>query len=444
MLNAFLHFIEKESLFLPHQPVLLTVSGGIDSVVMVELFRQAGLPFGIAHCNFGLRGSESQRDESFVRELAQRLNVRFFSRRFPTESFARQNHLSVQMAARELRYSWFNELMADENYDYAATAHHLDDQIETLMINLTRGTGLNGLQGIHAKQGRIIRPLMFATRREIEQFQLAYALPFCLDSSNLSDKYTRNKIRHEIMPILETINPDFRNGITQTIRRLQDAGKMVAEKINEKRTLVCTEDQNTTLISIPELLKLSPITAYLTEFLAPLGFNYPTIEKIAGSLTGISGKLFLSPTHCLLKDRRRLIVTPLDIGTPQAAREYFIDADVHRLNTPLPIRIEREEVTVNLRLDTRPEVANLDLALIRFPLWLRKWKRGDRFYPLGMNQSKKVSDFFIDEKLSLIGKSNAWILESDGKIIWIVGHRIDNRFAITSRTRNVLRIELLL
>ncbi len=442
MLNAFLHYIDRESLFLPHQPVLLAVSGGIDSVVMVELFRQAGFHFGIAHCNFHLREAESDRDESFVKELARKLNVRFFSGNFQTEQYARQNHLSIQMAARELRYQWFDELLMREQFDYVATAHHLDDQIETLLINLVRGTGLNGLQGIRSKQGNIIRPLMFAARHEIEKFQHDHSIPFCIDSSNLSDKYVRNKIRHEIVPVLSAINPSYREGMTQTMERLRDAGQIVTEGIHEKGSYVFTRNENTLFIDISGLLNLSPLTAYLTEFLSPLGFNYSTIKKIVSSLTGTSGKIFLSPTHCLLKDRKYLIINPLSACIPATASAYFIDHDASCLYLPLSLHLERKEITENYQPDKRPEVACLDLDLIRFPLLLRKWKKGDYFYPCGMNHAKKVSDYFIDEKFTLFEKTNTWILESDGKIIWLVGQRIDHRFRITSETKMVLKIEL--
>ncbi len=443
MLNAFLLHIKKESLFLPHQPILLTVSGGIDSVVMVELFRQAGFLFGIAHCNFRLRGQEADRDEHFVRELAAKLQVRFYSKCFQTEQYARAHHLSIQMAARELRYQWFNELITRENFDYVATAHHLDDQIETLMINLIRGTGLDGLQGIYSKQGKIIRPLMFATRFEIEQFRNTLDLPFCEDSSNQSIKYTRNKIRHEIMPVLNSINPDFQKGLTQTIERLRDVRMIVREKIEEKKKFLCTGDGNALTINISELRKLTPTTAYLSEFLSPLGFNYPTVKKIDDSLTGISGKLFLSPTHCLLKDRKLLIVQPLHAIKSIPVKEYFIDGDVSQMDFPLSMNFRRLNIQEGFEPEKNPKIAHLDLALIRFPLTLRRWKKGDRFQPFGMYHTKKLSDFFTDEKFSLFEKTNRWILESDGKIIWLIGHRIDNRFRITSQTRQMLRIEWL-
>lgn len=443
MLKAFLDYIKKESLFLRHQHILLAISGGLDSVVMAELFRQAELHFSIAHCNFKLRGRESDRDQRFVKELAARLGVRFYSKSFPTALYAREHRLSIQMAARELRYLWFDELLIRENVDFVATAHHLDDQMETVMINLIRGTGLDGLKGIRSKQGQIIRPLMFATRMEIEQFQQAHNLACCVDSSNLTIKYVRNKIRHEILPVLNSINPDFRNGLTQTIERMQEAGMIAREKINEKKDIVCSGDQTSLMINIPELLKLSPVNAYLSEWLSPLGFNYSSIKKVSDSLKGISGKLFISPSHCLLKDRKQLIVRPLSANTSLPVSEYFIDDGVSRIHLPLSLTFERVNITGDFRPTCDSRIAHLDLALIRFPLILRRWKNGDSFQPFGMKHTKKLSDFFIDEKFSIFDKTNSWILESDGKIAWLIGHRSDDRFRITPDTVQVLRIEWL-
>ncbi len=443
MLNAFLRYIRKESLFSPHQPILLAVSGGIDSVVMTALFHRAGFHFGIAHCNFTLRGEESNRDERFVEQLAAGYKVPFYSRTFPTEHYARGHHLSVQMAARELRYRWFNELLDSQDFNLVATAHHLDDQVETLLINLTRGTGLDGLQGIPSKQDRVIRPLMFATRTRIEQYQQDYNLPFCVDSSNLSVKYTRNKIRHEVLPVLDSINPDFRNGLILTIERLKEAGLIVREQVHTKRDTVCSENPDGLTIHIPRLLKLSAVNTYLYEWLSPMGFNYPTIKRISESLTGISGKIFLSQTWCLLRDRDKLILRPVGSVTSPAVSEYDIDADVARIEQPLPLSFERIGLSGDFTPDKNPRIAFLDLAMIRFPLILRRWKKGDSFKPFGMKHTKKLSDFFIDEKFSVLEKENVWILESDGKIVWLVGHRPDDRFRITDRTTQALRIQWL-
>ena len=443
MLNAFIGYIRKESLFLPQQPVLLAVSGGMDSVVMTELFHRAGFQFGVAHCNFALRGEESDRDEHFVKELAAGYQVPFYSISFSTEDYARTHHLSVQMAARQLRYQWFGELLAGEHFDLVATAHHLDDQIETLLINLSRGTGLDGLQGIRSKQGKIIRPMMFATRAMIEQYQQEHQLAFCPDSSNLSDHYTRNRIRLHILPVFETINPDFRNGLTQTAERLKEAGMIVREKIGEKKKLVCIEDPEGLSISIPELLKLAPVNAYLSEWLSPFGFNYQTIKRISESLSGIPGKLFISPEYCLLRDRQKLIIRPAGSIARMPGTEVYIDADVTHMHHPIPLSIERLKLPDDFRPDTDPRIASLDMAMVHYPLILRKWKKGDFFQPFGMKHTKKLSDFFIDEKFSVFEKQDSWVLESGGKIAWLVGHRSDERFRITDRTRDILRIKWL-
>jgi tRNA(Ile)-lysidine synthase len=443
MLNAFLRYIKKESLFLPHQPILLAVSGGIDSVVMAELFHQAGFLFGVAHCNFTLRGPESDRDELFVEALAASYKVPFYSKSFPTEQYAREHHLSVQMAAREIRYRWFDELLDSSSFDLVAMAHHLDDQVETMLINLTRGTGLDGLQGIRPKQGRVIRPLLFATRNDIQKYQQDHGLAFCMDSSNLSVKYTRNKIRHEVLPVLNSINPDFRNGLALTIERLKEAGQIVRETIGEKRGMVCSEDPDGLTIHIPRLLKLSTVNPYLSEWLSPMGFNYQTIKRISESLTGISGKMFLTQAWCLLKDREKLIIRPVGSVTPATVNEYYIDADVTCIHYPVPLSFEKVYLSGDFRPDKNPRIAFLDLEMIRFPLILRRWKKGDSFQPFGMKHTKKLSDYFIDQKFSVFDKETSWILESDGKIAWLVGHRPDERFRITANATLTLRIEWL-
>lgn len=443
MLNAFLRFIRNESLFSPDQPILLAVSGGIDSVVMTALFHQAGFLFGIAHCNFTLRGEESDREERFVEQLAGGYKVPFYSRSFATENYAREHHLSVQMAARELRYRWFDELLDSQNFDLIATAHHLDDQVETILINLTRGTGLDGLQGIRSRQGRVVRPLMFATRTRIEQFQQDHNLPFCIDSSNLSAKYVRNKIRHEVLPVLDSINPDFRNGLSLTVERLKEAGLIVREQVRAKREMVCREDPDGLTIHIPRLLQLTAVNTYLNEWLSPMGFNYQTIKRISESLTGIPGKIFLSQTFCLIRDRDNLIVRPIGTVTPPTVSEYDIDADVTRIEQPVALSFEKIGLSGYFTPDKNPRIAFLDLEMIRFPLILRRWKKGDSFQPFGMKHTKKLSDFFIDEKFSVLEKENVWILESDGKIAWLVGHRPDDRFRITDKTAQALRVEWL-
>lgn len=441
MLRAFKSFVLEESLFEPEQRILLGVSGGCDSIVMVDLFRKAGFQFDMAHCNFQLRGEESIRDERFVEELARQLGVRFFLKRFQTSDYARANRLSIQMAARDLRYQWFSELTDQHGYDFVATAHHLDDQVETFFINLIRGTGIAGLQGISTKQGRIIRPLLFATRKQIEQYQTGHKLLYCTDSSNLTEKYLRNKIRHQLVPLLTEMNPDFMNGIIQTMGRLKDGGAVIKGRIDEAARQLVRQEGSTWVIGIPELRKLRPVRLYLMEILTPLGFNYSSVNNIIAALSGPSGKVFLSATHCLLKDRNKLIVQPLKAMQASSDTEYLLDRGVISFDQPLHLKFEEFTRTPDYKPEKDSRIATLDMDKMGFPLVLRKWRRGDRFQPYGMRGQKKLSDFFIDEKLSLFEKENTWLLESDNRIVWIIGHRIDERFRITRYTRQILRIE---
>lgn len=441
MLRAFKSFILEESLLEPEQRILLGVSGGCDSIVMVDLFRRAGFQFDIAHCNFQLRGEESLRDERFVEELSRQLGVRFFLKRFQTSNYARSNRVSIQMAARELRYQWFSELTEQHGYDYVAMAHHMDDQVETFFINLIRGTGVAGLQGISPKQGQIIRPMLFATRKEIEHYQSDQKLPFCTDSTNLAEKYLRNKIRHQLVPLLTEMNPDFLNGIIQTLERLKESGEILKGSIVEATGQLIRQKGSNWVIGIPELQKLKPVRPYLVEILTPLGFNYTSVTNIAAALNGPSGKVFLSSTHCLIKDRSELIVQPLQAMQASSDTEYLLDKGVMSIEKPLQLKFEEYPLTPDCKPEKDPRIATLDADRVGFPLVLRKWRRGDRFQPYGMRGQKKLSDFFVDKKLSLFEKENTWLLESDHRIAWVIGHRIDERFRITCHTRQIFRIE---
>ena len=308
MLNSFTTYIKKEKLFSKTNTILLTVSGGIDSIVMCELFHQAGLKFGIAHCNFQLRGEESDTDELFVEELAEKYDVQFHSVSFNTAAYAKKNKLSIQLAARKLRYDWFEEIRSQFDYNYIATAHHQDDSIETFFINLIRGTGIAGLHGILPKQNSIIRPLLFTNKKEIELFAKKNKLKFREDSSNASDKYVRNKIRHQLIPLLKELNPNIHQTIADDIQRLSETEKVYKKEITNKRSKIITEDRNGIRISIKALKKLNPIAPYLFEFLYPLGFNSSTTDEIIESLNKQSGKQFFSATHRLIKDRDFLFI----------------------------------------------------------------------------------------------------------------------------------------
>jgi tRNA(Ile)-lysidine synthase len=440
MLKILLEYIEKEKLFYPDERILLAVSGGLDSSVMAELFHQAGFSFGMAHCNFQLRGEESSRDEKFVRDLAVKYRVPLHVRLFETASYARKNKLSIQMAARKLRYDWFEELLDKEGYAYLATAHHLDDQIETFLINLARGTGIAGLHGILPKQGRIIRPMLFASRQDLLNLARETNLQFVEDSSNLSLKYTRNRIRHKIIPQFEKINPSFREEMAVTIQKLKEAETVYRSIINkEKERLLIPYDQGYKL-SVSELKKLVPGRTWLYELLSDFGFSSSVVEDVIASLDDQPGKVFHSPTHRLVKDREFLLITLHPVTVPMNSFEAYPE-----MASGFPIKL-----SFNLRkrkpfkMPSDETIAMIDYDKLHLPISIRKWKTGDYFYPLGMSNRKKISDFFVDQKFSILQKESTWLLCSGNDIVWIIGERLDDRFKINSETKTVLQVRLFL
>jgi len=443
MLQAFKTYIKKEKLFVPGEKILLAVSGGMDSVAMAELFCRAKYSFGIAHCNFQLRGEESDEDEVFVKDFAKKLKVPCYNRQFFTTDYADEHRLSTQMAARELRYNWFNELLTKEGYSFLATAHHLNDQVETFFINMLRSTGIAGFHGILPKQGKIIRPMLFSSREEIEEFIKKNKLVYREDRSNQEIKYLRNKIRHELIPVLAEINPGFSNILTENIYRIREAEKIFRDTVDNARNSIVRKKKERTLLSINEIKKLSPVTTWLFEFLCPFGFNYSVAKDVSEALNEEAGKQFYSPTHRLIKDRNDLIITPLESGKKAGAEEtgFQIPENTSRLKNPLNLRMKTLVKNHDFKVDVSPVVANLDLQKVTFPLTLRKWQHGDVFHPFGRDHKKKLSDFFTDSKFSINDKENAWILCSGEKIAWIVGYRIDNRFRITAKTKQVLQIK---
>ncbi|MCX6245775.1 MAG: tRNA lysidine(34) synthetase TilS [Bacteroidetes bacterium] len=444
MLEGFKKFIVREKLLGKKDKVLLAVSGGIDSVVMCELFHRADYSFGIAHCNFGLRGCESDADEAFVGKLAGRYKVPFHSKRFQTTKIAKEKSISVQMAARELRYTWFEEVLQENKYQCIATAHHLDDQIETFFINLLRSTGIAGFHGILPRQGKIIRPLLFAYRHNIELFALQNHLAFREDSSNQETKYLRNKIRHEVIPVFHELNPAFPQTITENIYRLRKTEMVYRKAIDADRTNLFREDKTGIHIRIDKLKEFSPPELYAFEFLSPYGFNESVISDIIHSLDESGGKTFFSPTHRLVKDRKELIIHPLKTEKAGTLLPLYVSISDSRkeIRKPVHLRFEKIKITASFEIDPSKDKATLDLSKITFPLILKKWKRGDSFYPYGLNKKKKLSDYFIDCKFSIADKENTWLLCTGQHIIWVVGHRIDHRFRVTSRTKEVLQVKL--
>lgn len=446
MLNRFLKHIQKEKLIVPQQKTVLAVSGGVDSVVMCDLFYNAGLAFGIAHCNFKLRNTESNKDEKFVEALATQYNVPFHSTSFKTNEYAKKNKLSIQMAARELRYKWFEEIRQQYQYSALATAHHQDDSVETFFINLVRGTGIAGLHGIAAKQGTIIRPLLFTTKQDILDYSTANALHYREDSSNNSDKYLRNKIRHHLIPLLKEINPHFEKAANDTIQHLSAVESVYKNEIENKRKQLVKSSENGYIISISALQKLHPANIYLYELLKPFEFNATTVEEIISALNGESGKKFLSPSYRLVKDRKTLLLQQLT-SKKDVKNTFHIEKTQNAITiNSLQLKFEVVPMSSTIAVDKSnisSSTALLDFDKLSFPMEIRHWKQGDVFYPLGMKGKKKLSDFFIDKKLSVYEKENCRLLTSNGKIVWVIGYRLDDRFKVTEKTKTLYRAQLL-
>ena len=436
MLSKLQSHISSNLPFLKEKKLLLAVSGGIDSMVLVHLFEQLDYAIAIAHCNFNLRGEESNGDEQFIRDYAQKNNIKIFVTNFNTNCFAEDAKLSIQVAARQLRYSWFTELIQQNDLDHLLTAHHLDDSVETFLINFTRGTGLEGLTGIPQINDSTVRPLLPFTRAEIETYAKENNITWREDSSNASNKYLRNKLRHDVVPVLKELNPSFAASFLQTLQNLQQAQSLVQDAAILIYKQVVTDRDNQKHIDILQLKRLPNYKAYLYQWLVPFGFT--AWEDVYNLMEAQPGKVILSQSFRLLKDREVLILEPLpkNDGMVYAIDEAQRDID-------FPIRLKLQEVS-RVTDNSTKNMLFVNNQLIKFPLFVRKWQEGDYFYPLGMKgQKKKVSKYFKDEKLSLTEKENTWILCSENEIIWIIGMRADDRFKVTEDTTQILKIEVL-
>ncbi|QQS28072.1 MAG: tRNA lysidine(34) synthetase TilS [Sphingobacteriales bacterium] len=439
MLQQFTRFLFDSCRVQKNNQLLLAVSGGVDSVVLCELMFQSKIPFGIAHCNFQLRGKAADDDETFVAQLADKYQVSYYSVRFDTLQFAGDNQVSVQMAARALRYDWLESIREENGYTFIATAHHQNDIAETMLFNLTKGTGIAGLHGILPKTGKLVRPMLFLSKINIEDFALQHQLAFRTDESNAETKYVRNKIRHTVIPALKEINPNLEETYYQNSLRFQEIEQVYRTGIDFYRKKLFTGSEKEYFISIGKLLKIAPLKSVLYELLRPFDFNAAQVEMIIETLQQESGKMVYSNTHQILKDRKFLILSPISSkDTSYSLIEKSVQSieksDLQLLFNYLPAE------GYNISSDTN--LAGLDVNKIEFPLVLRRWKMGDYFYPFGMNlKKKKLKRFFTDLKLSLIQKDKIWILaDNKGRIVWVVGYRIDERFKITSNTRQVCQI----
>ena len=435
MLRKFQNHLTTLFPALQEKKILLAVSGGIDSMVLLHLLHQLDYNISVAHCNFQLRGAESNLDEDFVKTQCEEKQIPFYVKRFETQWYAQENNMSIQMAARELRYDWFFKLLDQEKTDYLLTAHHQDDAVETFLINLTRGTGLEGLTGIPTQNERIIRPLLSFSRAEIALFANENTVQWREDSSNASEKYLRNKIRHAVIPILKDLNPSFLNSFQKTLQYLNQAAVLVedATQIAYENTVEIHQDQ--IKIALKKLFQLSDYKAYLYQWLKP--YKFTAWQDIEDLVQAQSGKQIFSETHILLKDRNYLILFPKETSSLESV--YWVEKAQKEVNIPLKITFCNVS---DISLVNSNSIF-VDEDKLQFPLMIKKWEAGDYFYPVGMQGKKKLSKYFKDEKLSLPEKAAIWVLCSGNHIVWIIGKRQDRRFIVDTETNNKLNIQLI-
>ena len=435
MLQKLATHINTNFSFLKEKKLLIAISGGIDSVVLTHLLQQLNYNISLAHCNFQLRDEESNLDELFIKNLGTELNIPVFSIQFETTKYSKENKLSTQLAARKLRYDWFNQLIEEHNFDYVLTAHHADDNLETFLINLTRGTGLEGLTGIPTVNKNIVRPLLIFSRKEIESYAVNNKITWREDASNSETKYLRNKIRHQIVPILKELNPNFLKTHAKTTDFLKQSQQIVNHKIQQVANNLIIKEGDLIKINILKLLKLSNPEIYLYQLLKD--YKFTEWKDVYHLIYAQSGKKVTTNSHTLLKDRDFLLLLPT-IKIKSTENQLFT-VNFNDLKIVNPVNLVFKNTSKSTIIDTN--CIFVDKFLLNYPLIIRRWKSGDYFYPTGMSGKKKVSKYFKDEKLSLFDKNNTWLLcSNDDKIIWIIGKRQDRRFLVSNKTTQILKI----
>ncbi|MBT1707670.1 tRNA lysidine(34) synthetase TilS [Fulvivirgaceae bacterium PWU5] len=432
MLEQFLNHIREHHLCGPTDRILLAVSGGIDSVVMLRLFHEAGQPVAVAHCNFQLRGEASDGDQQFVEILCRDLGIPCFLKRMDTAAYAETEGLSIQLAARALRYAWFEEVRVREGFDRIATAHHLNDALETVLLNWTRSANPDGLAGIPVQQGAIIRPLLFATRAAVEAYAAFKDFAWREDASNQTDDYARNFIRHQVVPRLKELNPSLEQTVSRGLASMEGVLSLAVAGLEHWKAVYTTATGNR--IAIRKDFAAAPhAAAILARYLRPFGFHYSQCEGMTNALAGQPGKQFLAEAYTVMIDREALILTPrrVDWEAVTLATEHQ-----HVVLGDWTLAVERNEAGQPLMGGAWH--ATVDADRITFPITWRRWRAGDVFYPLGMSHGKKISDFLIDRKVARADKAAVTVLEAGERIFWVVGHRLDDRFKVTAATKQVL------
>lgn len=425
--DLFVDNIKNKKLFLPGDILLLAVSGGMDSVVLCELCKRAGFDFSIAHCNFQLRGPESKRDEDFVRNLALHYSVGFHFKVFDTEAYANQKKVSMQVAARELRYDWFNLLIESNKIQWLLTAHHADDNIETVLMNFFKGSGITGLRGIQEKSGRIIRPLLHIRKTALMLYAKDRGLNWVEDSSNLSDKYSRNYFRNKVIPLVSQIYPEAESNLLDNIERFEEVALVYEQAMEGYRRILLEQKGNEFHIPVLKLAKQKPLNSIVYEILKKFDFSPAQSKEVIKLLKSESGKFVQSSTYQIIRHRKWLVIVPKSLPDNSMKvvekDDRFIDCGTFKLS------IEKKGIET-LIIDTATDIAYVDAGTVEFPLIVRRMKTGDYFYPLGMKKKKKLSRFLIDRKLSKSDKEKVWVVESNKRIVWVLGFRIDDRFKI--------------
>lgn len=446
MLNHFLNYIEKQKLLNSKDNILLTVSGGADSILMTHLFSLTNYKFAIAHCNFKLRGEDSEKDEIFVRKIAEKYKVKIHVKTCKAKDFGIKNNISLEMAARELRYKWFEELASEYAYTKIATAHHLNDSVETILLNLIRKTGIRGLLGIPAINGKIVRPLLFVTKNEILEYLEKNNLEYRTDKTNFETEFLRNKLRNLIIPEIEKINPAFSSNLIASSKNISQYYDLFREEMRKFNNKCIDRDNFGYEIDLLELENFKPKELFLYEFLRDFDFNSSQVRDILNFGDVLSGKKYFSNTYELVVNRKKIIISEKEA---QTEKKYFIDLEINKKikineNKFDEIEISLETIKINdFVLNKSTDIAYFDFEKIKFPLIIRKWQEGDYFIPFGMKGKKKISDYFNDNKFSSKEKRKTWLLESEGNIIWIIKNRTDNRYKVSEETEKVLVIRII-